>query len=342
MGSPLGIAWRRYRRNRLAVGSLAFVVVAIALCFPGAPLLAKAFGHGPDDPFPYAVSLYLKPDGLWSREPNLHEFVNAEEYDVGRPKPPPGTATTLLILGGDGPLGRDELLRLLQGGRVSLEVALGGTLLAALLGTVIGASGALAGGWLDSLVGRVSEFVMAFPLLLLLIMVGSTSLGDALDGLSYGALVPRGVTSLVLVIALFTWFYPARVVRTQVLSLREREFVDAAEMVGASQPRIVRTHLVPHVMTSLLAYATALFATNVMLEAGVSFLGAGIKLPTASWGNMLAESWGSVLNPTPDLGAFRHRALVPTLAPSIAIFLTVFAFNQVAEGLRTAVLPTRR
>jgi hypothetical protein len=78
MGSPFGIAWRRYRRNRLAVGSLAFVVAAIALCFPGAPLLAKAFGHGPDDPFPYAVSVYLKPDGLWSRVPNLHEFVNAE------------------------------------------------------------------------------------------------------------------------------------------------------------------------------------------------------------------------------------------------------------------------
>src|ERR1700745_3682410 len=110
MGSPLGIAWRRYRRNRLAVGALAFVVVALALCFPGAPLLAKAFGHGQDDPFPYAVSLYLKPDGVGSRVPTRQEFVTAEEYDVARPQPPPGTKRTLLILGGDGPLGRDELL----------------------------------------------------------------------------------------------------------------------------------------------------------------------------------------------------------------------------------------
>ncbi|MBA3841475.1 MAG: ABC transporter permease [Actinobacteria bacterium] len=320
--------------------SLGFCIVTLLLCFPGAPLVARVLGHGPNDPFPYAVSVYQKPAGFWAHVPALHSFADAREYDA-HPTAPPGTPQALLPLGGDGPLGRDLALRLLYGGRVTLEVALGGTLLAALIGFVFGASAALAGGWIDALITRLTEFVMAFPLLLLLIMIGSTSVGDKLSSLTLHGIFARGVVQLILVISAFTWFYPARVVRAQVLAIREAEFIAAAEMLGAGQARIVRTHLLPHVIPPLIAYCTAAFATNVMLEAGVSFLGSGIKLPTASWGSILSANWGSLLNPTIDLGGVRERSLLPTLAPTLAIFLVVYAANQVADGVRYALDPAR-
>jgi peptide/nickel transport system permease protein len=145
------------------------------------------------------------------------------------------------------------------------------------------------------------------------------------------------VFQLILIIGAFTWFYPARIVRTQIQSLRHREFVEAAQMVGARDGRIVRTHLLPHVVPPLLAYGTLLVATNIMIEVGVTFLGAGIKLPTASWGSLLAQTWGSLLNPNPYNPATTQPWL--TLCPSLAIFLTVFALNQFGEGLREATDP---
>jgi peptide/nickel transport system permease protein len=336
------LTWDRFRRDRLAVAALAFCILLFALIYVGEPIGEQLLSHGPDDPFPYAVNLYLKPDGLWSWEPNLHEFAangaNGPEYDIRRPKAPATTPNTLLILGGDGPLGRDELLRLLAGGKVTLEVAVGGTAIALLVGTLFGAMAAMAGGIVDAVVSRFTEFVMAFPLLLLLIMIGSTSIGGGLDNMTLGGLLNRGVLSLALVIGAFTWFYPARLVRTQILALRQREFVEAAEMIGATRWRIVRTHLMPHVAASLGVYATLAIATNVMLEAGVSFLGVGVKLPTASWGNMLGENWGSLLHPTLTL-VEQQRALTPTIAPSVLIFLTIYAFNLVGEGLRKALEP---
>lgn len=333
------LTWHRFRRDRLAVAALAFCILLFALVYVGEPVLEQLLAHGPDDPFPYAVSLYLKPDGPWTWEANLHEFAGGgPEYDIRRPKAPANAPKTLLVLGGDGPLGRDELLRLLTGGKVTLEVAVGGTAVALLLGTLLGATAAMAGGLVDAAVSRFTEFVMAFPLLLLLIMVGSTSIGGGLDNMTIGGLLNRGVLSLALVIGVFTWFYPARLVRTQILALRQREFVEAAEMIGASPWRIVRTHLLPHVAASLAVYATLAIATNVMLEAGVSFLGVGIKLPTASWGNMLGQNWGSLLHPTLSL-VETQRALTPTIAPSVLIFLTIYAFNLIGEGLRKALEP---
>jgi peptide/nickel transport system permease protein len=126
-------------------------------------------------------------------------------------------------------------------------------------------------------------------------------------------------------------------VRGQIQSLRHREFVEAAQMVGAGDVRIMRTHMFPHLVPPLLAYGTLLVATNIMIEVGVTFLGAGIKLPTASWGSLLAQTWGSILNPNPYNPATTQPWL--TLVPSIAIFLTVFSLNQFGEGLREATDP---
>jgi peptide/nickel transport system permease protein len=139
------------------------------------------------------------------------------------------------------------------------------------------------------------------------------------------------------IIGAFTWFYPARIARTQVQSLRNREFVQAAQMIGSRDSRIMRTHLLPHLVPPLLAYGTLLVATNIMIEVGVTFLGAGIKLPTASWGSLLAQTWGSILNPNPYNPATTQPWL--TLCPSLAIFLTVFALNIFGEGLREATDP---
>jgi len=252
------------------------------------------------------------------------------------PDPPKGTGKTLLLLGADSALGRDEFLRVLYGGRVSLEIAAGAALLAILIGLLLGSIAGFYGGWTDAVISRFTDLVMAFPLLLFLVLIGSLFAHGLTDWTFHG-LINQGVFQLILIIGAFTWFYPARIVRAQIMSLRHKEFVEAAQMVGARDSRIVRTHLLPHVLPPLLAYGTLLVATNIMIEVGVTFLGAGIKLPTASWGSLLAQTWGSVLNPN----AYNPATVQPwlTLVPSLAIFATVFSLNQFGEGLREATDP---
>ena len=332
--SPWRIAIARVRRDRVALVALGFLVVLLLVVSAGAPLAAHLLGHGPNDPFPYAADINAKPVGPWTWVPDVHSAQQPGEN--GLPAPPPGTAKTLLILGGDGLLGRDEFLRLLYGGRVTLEVALGATLLALALGIAFGAAAGYFGGWLDAVISRLVDLVMTFPLLLFLLMLG-TAASPKLRDITLGGLLNQGVLMLILLIAAFTWFYPARIVRSEVLSLRRREFVEAAVSVGATDARIIRKHLIPALAPTLIAYGAVLMATNVMLEAGVSFLGVGIDLPTASWGTLLTAAWGSLLSP------FRYDPLTftpwTTLVPSLAIFLTVLAFNLLADAVRDAIDP---
>ena len=189
----------------------------------------------------------------------------------------------LLLLGGDSTLGRDEFLRILYGAQVSLEVAVGATLIAMMLGLLLGAVAGFYRGWADTVISRVTEITMAFPYLLFVIALAST-VGTRLDKVTFGFL-GEGVLTLVLVFGLFSWFYSARVFRGITLSLREKEFVEAARMVGASDWRIVRSHILPHLMGPLIVFSTLSIAAFILAEAGLSFLGLGIKLPTASWGN---------------------------------------------------------
>jgi peptide/nickel transport system permease protein len=333
-GRPAGawtIAWRRLRRDRVALVSAAALLVVILACFVGAPIAAKLVGHGPDDLFPYGQHS-LKPVGPWTR---VADTPIMGDLSPGAP-PPKGVGTTLLVLGSDGPLGRDEFLRLLYGGRVSLEVAFGAALLAIAIGVLLGAVAAYFGGFVDSVISRFTDLVMAFPLLLFLVMIGYTAAGNRLSHLTLG-LFPRGVVGLVLIIGLFTWFYPARIVRSEILSLRQREFVEAAEATGASDTWIIRKHLLPHVAPTLLVWGSVAAATNIMLEAGVTFLGAGIRIPTASWGTLLASTWGTVANPT----GYNSTTFSPwpTILPTVAIFVTVLAFNQFGESLRSVLDP---
>ena len=316
--SPRRLFWRRFRRERAAVGALAFLVLLVVVVAAGSPILTPILGHGPNDIFPAAVDELRRPVGPWTRVPD--EFA--------------GGKLELLPLGADGPLGRDELLRLLEGGRVSLVVALGGTLLAMAVGVVLGAAAAFFGGWVDAAVSRLTELVMAFPLLFFVILLASTIRED-LNDITFGFLQP-GVFALILLIGAFTWFYPARIIRAEVLSLRQRPFVEAARMIGATDWQIIRRHLLPHLVAPIVVYSTLMIPVNILFEAGISFLGLGIELPTASWGSLLSTAWGSIRQP--NISTTSMTVWI-TLFPSLAILVTVLAFNLVGEGLRAAFDP---
>ena len=301
--------WIRFRRDRVAIASIFFIVFLVIAAFPGAYIAEKLLGHGPNTLFFDGVDERLIPVGPWSYVTNP---------DTGEKQ--------LLILGADGSLGRDEFLRLLYGARVSLEVAVLSTFGALSIGVVLGAIAGYYRGWIDTTVSRVIEITMAFPALLFIIALAST-IGSRLDNVTLGVF-PQGVITLVLVFTVFGWFYPARIIRAQVLSLREKEFVEAARMIGASDARIIRSHLLPHLVAPIIVYSTLIVAGYILGEAGLSFLNLGIKLPTASWGNLLAT-------------APEYYTAQPFLMiwPGLAVLLTTLAFNLLGDGLRDAFDP---
>lgn len=327
----LDLVWARFRRDRVAVAAGCVLVLVLLACFAVEPILAKALGRGPDDIFPYAsiqTENGPRPVGPWTWIPDTSIAVE-NPATVGK---------TFFLLGADSPLGRDELLRLLAGGRVSIEIALAAAALAVLIGAVLGAVAGFFGGLTDAAISRLTELVMAFPLLLLLIAVGQT-VADRFDFITlHGAFKP-GVLSLALVIGAFTWFYPARIVRAEVLSLRTREFVEAARVAGASELRILRTHMLPHLAAPLAVWGTLIVASNVILEAAISFLNLGVRLPTASWGNMLSQNWGTLFAFNQTV-ATTQRTVWTQAFPTAAVFVTVLALALVGEGLRRAIDPT--
>ena len=301
--------WRRFKRDKVALASIVFLVVLVIACFPGAAFAESRLGHSPDDIFFDGVDDRLIPVGPWSYV--THPLTGERQ---------------LFILGADGTLGRDLFLRLLYGGRVSLEVAVLATLGVMLIGVFMGAVAGYFRGGIDTIVARLTEITMAFPALLFIIALAST-VGGRLDGVTFG-IFGQGVVTLVLVFWLFGWFFPARIIRAQVLSLREKEFIEAAQMVGASDWRIIRSHLLPHLVAPIIVFSTLVVAGFILGEAGLSFLGLGIKLPTASWGNLLANA--------PDFYTAQPWLMV---WPGMAVLLTTLAFNLLGDALRDAFDP---
>jgi ABC-type dipeptide/oligopeptide/nickel transport system permease subunit len=305
------LVWLRLKRDKLALAGGAFIIFMFLVAFAGAPIASKILGHGPNDQFYTAID----PDTFLPVGP------------MTRVQTPEG-GTTLLILGADSTIGRDLFLRLLYGARTSLEVAVFATFVSVGLGVLLGALAGYFRGAVDTVVSRLSEVVMAFPGLLFIIALSAIA-GEQLNGVTFGFLAP-GVFTLVLVFSVLGWFYPARIVRGQVLSLREKEFVEAARMTGASDWRIVRSHLLPHLVGPVIVYSTLIVATLVIAEAGLSFLGLGIREPTSSWGNILAQ-------------APQYYLTVPSLMiwPGLAILLATLAFNLLGDGLRDAFDPRK-
>jgi peptide/nickel transport system permease protein len=306
--------WLRLRKDKLALAGAGFVVFLVFVAFAGAPIAAHFLGHGPNDPFfsSGGVDTSLQP-----AKPLSHvQVVTASGH----------TESQVLILGGDSTLGRDEFVRILYGAQVSLEVGVGATLLSMALGLLLGSVAGFFRGWIDTVISRLTEITMALPFLLVVIALAAT-VGTRLDDVTFGFL-GVGVVTLVIVFGFFSWFYPARVFRGITLSLREKEFVEAARMVGASDWRIIRSHILPHLVGPIIVLSTLNVAQFILFEAGLSFLGLGIKLPTASWGNLLAQA--------PQFLTTRPLLMV---WPGIALMLTTLAFNLLGDGLRDAFDP---
>ncbi len=187
-----------------------------------------------------------------------------------------------MVLGAANRLGQDEFLRLLYGARVSLEVAIFSTLGVMIIGVILGSIAGYFRGWTDTIISRVTEISMAFPVLLFVIALAAT-VGPRLNSITFGVF-PEGVITLVLIFSLFGWFYPARIMRAQVLSIREKEYIEAARMIGASDGRIIRSHVLPHLIAPMIVYSTLIVASYVLAEAGLSFLGVGIPIERAELG----------------------------------------------------------
>jgi|SRR5579862_1607751 peptide/nickel transport system permease protein len=307
--------WRSFKRDKVAIGGGLTVLLLILLCFVGAPLFARWLGHGPDRPFDGGLTAGALPLGPWSH------FQNAPYVGASGHFP-----TVFFPLGSDGAQGRDEFLRLLYGGQVSLEVAIFATLVSLIMGVVLGASAGYFGGLIDMIISRVTELVMAFPVVLFIIALSAVA-GPQLNSITFGFLQP-GVFTITMVLSVFGWFYPARIARAQVLSLREKEFVEAARMVGSSDARIIRSHLLPHLVAPMIVLGTISVGQNVLAEAGLSFLGIGIQDPVSSWGSLLEE-------------APQFYLQVPWLMlwPGLAVLITTLSFNLLGDGLRDAFDP---
>jgi len=287
------ILWHRFLEHRLALLSL-FVLVALAMLAQAAPLFESALG------------------------------LDAEAVDLFALKQPPSAAHPL----GTDELGRDLLLRLLYGGRVSLLVGITAALCAAVIGTAVGLTAGYLGGTADALLMRVADGVIALPLLPLLIVLAAVDLTKL--GLPESLATSSEVSfyRIVVLIALVGWTTVARLVRGATLSMKTREFVRAAEALGAGHARIVLVHILPNVVSPIIVATTLSVGNVILLESVLSFLGLGIQPPLPSWGNMLTNAQELIWD-APALAVY----------PGMLIFITVIAFNFLGDGLQDTLDP---
>ena len=308
---PWRLGLRRLRRNRVAIafGLLFLLLVGAALA---APLWAKHVAH--TTPFENHLSDTIERDG---------ETVNVVSFD-GVPIGP--TWRGEFFLGAD-PNGRDIMVRLLYGARNSLMIGVAAALVTTILSIVLGLIAGYFRGWVDAVLSRVFDVMWTFPVIILGVALGvSLQLG----GLKVGPLEVSGDSLLIpiLIIGLVYVPYMARPLRGQVLSLREKEFVEAARAQGAGPLRVMFVEILPNLASTILVFATLLVANAVLLEAALSFLGAGVRPPEPSWGNMIREGVERVATAP-------HVAIVP----GAMLTLTVLALNVFGDGIRDALDP---
>jgi peptide/nickel transport system permease protein len=350
--SPLELFLRRFRQDRvalIALGVIAFLILVAIF----APLLIKAVGAPgpnvqnasqptltafgtPTGPSPNALWPFiavlagtllamLASTSPWAR---LHGRVPRAIFAVSVV-----LAIALAIadwpsahhLFGVDALGRDVFARVLYGARVSLLVAFVATGLSMIVGVTLGMVAGYFRGPVDMAISRVIDLLLAFPILLLALgLAAACSLGKG----CFGGLLKPGLIVVIFVIAFVNWTYIARIVRGQVLSLREKEFVEAARSLGASNTRIIFKEILPNLVAPIIVYATLIIPQNILFESALSFLGAGIQPPTASWGSMLADATTSY-----------SVAWWYMVFPGAALLITVLAFNLVGDGLQDALHP---
>ena len=272
-------AWRRFTANGMAVIAGAFIILLCLMAIFADTIV-------PHDP----LEIYSGKRGVGPSSEHLMGFDH---------------------------VGRDLFSRVIYGSRVALIVGLGASSIAVIIGVMVGVTAGYFSGWPDSLLSRLTDTLMAFPIIALLILLAS--------------IVGPSLVTTVVVIGVTSWAIYARVVRAQVLSLKRREFVVAALAIGASDRRIIFRHILPNVLAPVIVLVTLGVGTIIILEAALSFLGLGIQPPTPSWGGTLSDGRAFIL-------LFPHIAM----APGIMIVLTVLAFNLLGDGLRDALDPRQK
>ncbi|MGB9374582.1 MAG: ABC transporter permease [Jiangellales bacterium] len=296
------IVWGRLKRDRTAVISLiGLTIILLTALF--APLITRLIGV---DPYSF----------------NPDQLSSAGSLPLGNW----GGITWQHPLGVEPQTGRDILARLLFGARLSLFITLIATVITVVLGTLAGILAGYRGGWIDTVISRLSDLTLVFPVLVLLIALGPVAQQIASDA----GLDPNTgrVTFIIIVLGLFGWPYLGRLVRGQVLSLREREFVEASESLGASNRRVLFAEILPNLIAPIIVVMSILLPSFIITEATLSFLGVGVLPPTPTWGNMLEDS-------------VKFFTVVPTymFIPGTALLITVLLFNLLGDSVRDALDP---
>jgi peptide/nickel transport system permease protein len=333
--SPWYLAWRRLRRNKVALGALVVFFLILIACLL-APVYASDVAH--TDPNAQHVLDTVTVNG--ERIPVVSQggYLNSK----GQPCSTSDTHCRLFssipiapqwfsaggkfVLGADS-IGRDIGVRLLYGGRVSLQVGITSAAICVFFSVLLALLAGYFGGWIDFVISRFFDLFYAFPVVLLGIALGAAL---AINGLHWGPInlesgniwIPTLIISYVLIP------YVGRPLRGQVLSLREKEFIEAAIAQGASPLRVMFSELLPNLASSVLVFFTLIIANNIVLEAALSFLGAGVQPPTPSWGTLISDGQQLIVT-RPWL----------SLAPGLAIVLTVLSLNVFGDGLRDALDP---
>ncbi|MFC7584225.1 ABC transporter permease [Nonomuraea antimicrobica] len=296
------IAWMRLRRDKVALGGGVVVVLLILVAVFSSPIIS-ALGHPP-----------------------LEFHQDQIDQNTLLPKGTFGGVSGDYLLGVEPVNGRDIFSRIVAGAWISLLIGFLATIVSVIIGTTLGVIAGYFGGWVDQIIGRLMDVFLAFPLLVFAIALAGV-IPDEGFGLEGNGL---RIAMLIFIIGFFSWPSIGRIVRGQTLSLREREFVDAAKSLGARNGYILFREVLPNLMAPILVYSTLLIPTNILFEAALSFLGVGINPPTPTWGGMLSE-------------AVRFYTLPHfVLFPGLAIFITVLAFNLFGDGLRDAFDPRAR
>jgi peptide/nickel transport system permease protein len=291
--SPMQLFWGRLRQDRAALAGGVVISLLILIAIFGGPIAAAITGHSPNEIVPNSTDDYGVPFG-----PTSHLWFGADAE------------------------GRDLFVRTMYGARISLFVGVVASGLALFIGLVVGLAAGFFGGWVDTLLSRAADVLLAVPQIL--IAVGIVAACYSKTGCLGGLLKP-GLPVVIAVITLFSWSYIARIVRGYTLSLREKEFVESARAAGATNFRILWQEIFPNLLGPLIVYATLLVPTNILFEAALSYLGLGV--PSTE------PSWGSILN---DASQLYDVAWWLMVFPGGFLILTTLAFNLLGDGLRDA------
>jgi ABC-type dipeptide/oligopeptide/nickel transport system permease subunit len=292
--TPRRLFWERLRQDKAALGGGIVIGILILIAIFGGPLAAAITGHAQNQTFDSMTDVYGVPKG-----PNSSFWFGADAS------------------------GRDLFVRTMYGARVSLLVGVVASGLAVFIGLVVGLTAGFFGGWIDTILSRIADVLLAVPQILIAVGIvaacGSTKAG------CLGGLIQPGLTVVIVVITLFSWSYIARIVRGFTLSLREKEFVESARAAGASNVRIIATEILPNLVGPLIVYSTLLIPTNILFEAALSYLGLGVPSTEPSWGSILS-----------DASQLYDVAWWLILFPGAFLILTTLAFNLLGDGLRDA------